>query len=785
MTEKTLIDFNNLDAGTIVGDQFAASGVRISNINADGSVNTNNPPMIFDAEQDPSGRVSGGDDDLLKEGAGGILIASEDGDSSDPDDNAGGACFRFDFESTTSVNSITMVDVERGAVIEVFDADGNLLKRLDVRTEDGEHVDFDIDVDGAAYMLVGINGSGGVDNLAFTPALQPDGIVNGTAQGELIETGFTDEQGDKIDSNDALGVEGTTGDDDLVLAGAGDDTVRAAEGDDIIRGEEGNDSLEGQNGDDTIEGGEGADTLIGGRGNDMLDGGSENDIIGGGSGDDMATGGDGNDRLVMGSGDDKADGEDGNDLVRGEAGEDTLFGGAGDDTVDGGSDDDLIYGDSNGQDGEPICGPRESFNWSEIDGYAEGVAVTTASQNTGTVEVTFSTLSENGGVTTEFEDDQIAVNGIDSGSETINDTSSLFSDLRNNGDNVTYEFDFATAVKGVSFNIADVDGNSVVTVRAFDADGNATDVVLEGGSKVDIDGNVADSQGGFSPDTDEDYAVNVAIDGPVSRIEILHAQDANGASGITVSDVFFDPIIGFTDEDGNDSLIGGDGADTIFGEGGDDTLDGGDGADELSGGDDQDTFVNVSVGDLIDGNEGGVDLDTLDLTGANAQVEFDDDNQENGTIFFLDGDGQRVDGDTARFLNIENVVGAVPINDDPDAVNDSVTLDEDTTVVIRPLDNDTDGNGDTLTITDVSDPANGTLVDNGDGTFTYEPNADFNGSDSFTYTVSDGNGGTDTATVNITVNPVNDDPVAETDTVSVDEDDSVVIDVLANDTDVD
>ena len=43
----------------------------------------------------------------------------------------------------------------------------------------------------------------------------------------------------------------------------------------------------------------------------------------------------------------------------------------------------------------------------------------------------------------------------------------------------------------------------------------------------------------------------------------------------------------------------------------------------------------------------------------------------------------------------------------------------------------------------------GTVVDNGDGTFTYTPTAEYNGADSFTYTVSDGNGGTDSATVSI------------------------------------
>ncbi|MEE4209738.1 MAG: cadherin-like domain-containing protein, partial [Parvularcula sp.] len=64
--------------------------------------------------------------------------------------------------------------------------------------------------------------------------------------------------------------------------------------------------------------------------------------------------------------------------------------------------------------------------------------------------------------------------------------------------------------------------------------------------------------------------------------------------------------------------------------------------------------------------------------------------------------------------------------------------------------NDSDGNGDPLVLAGSTQPSHGTLVDNGDGTLSYTPAADYDGGDSFTYTVSDGSLG-DTATVSLTV----------------------------------
>jgi hypothetical protein len=127
-----------------------------------------------------------------------------------------------------------------------------------------------------------------------------------------------------------------------------------------------------------------------------------------------------------------------------------------------------------------------------------------------------------------------------------------------------------------------------------------------------------------------------------------------------------------------------------------------------------------------------------------------------------------------------------PINDAPTAQDDSATTPEDMPVDISVLGNDSDIDGDTLAVTDVGAPTNGTAFVKADGvTITYVPAANFAGSDTFTYTASDGEGATATATVTVTVTPVNDAPVARDDTITTDEDAPVLVAVLANDSDVD
>ncbi len=100
-------------------------------------------------------------------------------------------------------------------------------------------------------------------------------------------------------------------------------------------------------------------------------------------------------------------------------------------------------------------------------------------------------------------------------------------------------------------------------------------------------------------------------------------------------------------------------------------------------------------------------------------------------------------------------------NVDPVATDDTppAVLEDSGPTVFSVLPNDSDANGDTLTITGVTQGSLGSVSISGGGTtVTYTPTPDANGPDTFTYTIDDGNGGVATANVNVTITPVNDAP---------------------------
>src|SRR6185436_3707401 len=79
--------------------------------------------------------------------------------------------------------------------------------------------------------------------------------------------------------------------------------------------------------------------------------------------------------------------------------------------------------------------------------------------------------------------------------------------------------------------------------------------------------------------------------------------------------------------------------------------------------------------------------------------------------------------------------------------------------------------------------ANGTVVVNSDGSYSYTPNPNFNGTDSFTFTANDGSVDSNTATISLTVNPVNDAPVAQDGSASGNEDTPISGTLVATDGD--
>ncbi|SPF81313.1 Ig-like domain-containing protein [Pseudoprimorskyibacter insulae] len=123
------------------------------------------------------------------------------------------------------------------------------------------------------------------------------------------------------------------------------------------------------------------------------------------------------------------------------------------------------------------------------------------------------------------------------------------------------------------------------------------------------------------------------------------------------------------------------------------------------------------------------------------------------------------------------------VNTGPDAVDDSFTADVGTTIEGNVLLNDTDAEGDPLTVSLVTGPAEGTLVLKTDGTFIYDNAA---GSDAaFTYKVTDGKGGEDTASVNFTFTVPNNPPLAVDDAFRTQVKTTVSGNVLDNDSDPD
>jgi|GEM_PF-4639371 len=155
-------------------------------------------------------------------------------------------------------------------------------------------------------------------------------------------------------------------------------------------------------------------------------------------------------------------------------------------------------------------------------------------------------------------------------------------------------------------------------------------------------------------------------------------------------------------------------------------------------------------------------------------TEFTIDNADPQTSYYVRITG--VDGTGESAFSAEEVVPALN-NTLPEATDDQFTLNEDTSFSSNLLSNDNDpDNNDpttptqTLTASVISSPVNGSVTLSENGDFTYTPNSNFNGNDSFTYQIEDDFQGLAQAQVTLQVNPVNDNPIANTDTFTVNED---------------
>lgn len=152
------------------------------------------------------------------------------------------------------------------------------------------------------------------------------------------------------------------------------------------------------------------------------------------------------------------------------------------------------------------------------------------------------------------------------------------------------------------------------------------------------------------------------------------------------------------------------------------------------------------------------------------------------TFTYMPNDGLANGNVTTVTINV------IPVNDTPVASADAYAATEDVPLT-QPapgvLANDSDVEG-PLTAVLTTGPANGTLTLNGDGSFTYTPNANFNGTDSFTYQASDGSAMSAPATVTISVAAVNDAPVAANDAYGTNQNTTLNVaapGVLSNDSD--
>ncbi|WP_438817106.1 tandem-95 repeat protein, partial [Vibrio parahaemolyticus] len=185
-------------------------------------------------------------------------------------------------------------------------------------------------------------------------------------------------------------------------------------------------------------------------------------------------------------------------------------------------------------------------------------------------------------------------------------------------------------------------------------------------------------------------------------------------------------------------------------------------ADKATVVEDTPTIIKVLGNDTFEGDDQVVSLDTNNGP-ANGTVSVNPD----GSVTYTPNDNYHgadsftyivTSGGVSESTTVN--VDVTPVNDAPVAKDDIATTQEDTAVTIDVLPNDTDVDGDQLSIQSATVPEAQGKVEIVDGKLVFTPAENFNGDAEITYTVTDGSL-TDQATVKVTVNAVNDTPVVE------------------------
>jgi hypothetical protein len=348
----------------------------------------------------------------------------------------------------------------------------------------------------------------------------------------------------------------------------------------------------------------------------------------------------------------------------------------------------------------------QSLNWSAAGG--DGTDVSGGfTQDTGGIDVTVT--FDDSPTTDRIEVDTAQTQYTGTGESFDTDSSLYLYGTHDGADSTTTTLDFAAAagsdyldeVENVQFRVNDIDEGGwqdIVTVRAYDADGNEVpvDIDLTGNTSDTVTGNTITGGGGNDSSGDSEGSALITIDGPVSRVEIEYDNGDTAGQGLNITDVHFDAILPGADDDlieagaGDDTVMAGLGDDTVLGEGGNDSIEGGAGDDVLYGDGpppDGDWHYALYDRDFSSADGQAFDIESGTLAGQGYTDDFD-----------VEALAQDVRGDTSNPSDFGVVYSSTLTTTDGGTYRFDTTSDDGSTIQIF----DSDGNPVTFTNQDGS-----------------------------------------------------------------------------------